>query len=66
LAEKLESQGSTVIVDDRKGRKLGFGQKAWDCELFGIKNRIAITPKTMEQGGYELTVRWEGSVIVKL
>jgi hypothetical protein len=28
LAEKLESQGSTVIVDDRKGRKLGFGQKA--------------------------------------
>ncbi len=49
-----------------KGKKFGFWQKAGDCELFGIKNRIAITPKTLEQGGYELTVRWEESVIVKL
>jgi prolyl-tRNA synthetase len=66
LAQKLESQWNTVILDDRKGKKFGFGQKAGDCELFGIKNRIAITPKTLEQGGYELTVRGEESVIVKL
>ena len=66
LAKDLESQWSTVILDDRKGKKFGFGQKAGDCELFGIKNRIAITPKTLDQWGYELTVRWEESVIVKL
>lgn len=66
LAEKLESQWANVIVDDRKGRKLWFGQKAGDCELFGIKNRIAITPKTLDLGGYELTVRWEESEIINL
>lgn len=66
LAEKLESQWNTVILDDRIWRKIGFGQKAGDCELYGVPNRIAITPKTLEQWGYELTVRWEESVIVKL
>lgn len=66
LAQKLESQGNTVILDDRKGKKFGFGQKAGDCELFGIKNRIAITPKTLEQGGYELTIRGEESQIIAL
>lgn len=39
------------------GRKDGFGQKAADCELWGIPNRIVISPKTLEQGGYELTER---------
>jgi len=39
------------------GRKDGFGQKAGDCELFGIPNRIVISPKTLEQGGYELMKR---------
>jgi hypothetical protein len=66
LAEKLESQWNTVILDDRMWRKFGFGQKAGDCELFGIKNRIAITPKTLEQWGYELTVRGEESKIISL
>jgi prolyl-tRNA synthetase len=66
LALELESQWNTVILDDRKGKKFGFGQKAGDCELFGIKNRIAITPKTLDQGGYELTVRGEESQIVSL
>lgn len=66
LAEKLESEWKTVILDDRMWRKVWFGQKAWDCELFGIQNRIAITPKTLEQGGYELTIRGEESQIVSL
>jgi prolyl-tRNA synthetase len=66
LAEKLESQWNTVILDDRMWRKIGFGQKAGDCELYGIPNRIAITPKTLDLWGYELTVRWEESVIVKI
>ena len=55
-----------MILDDRMGRKIGFGQKAGDCELFGIKNRIAITPKTLEEGGYELMVRGEESKIIAL
>lgn len=66
LSEKLESQGNTVILDNRMGKKFGFGQKAGDCELFGIKNRIAITPKTLDLGGYELMVKWEESQIINL
>ncbi len=66
LAQDFESQWNTVILDDRKGKKFGFWQKAGDCELFGIKNRIAITPKTLEQWGYELTVRGEASKIIVL
>lgn len=54
LAEKLESEGKSVILDDRFGSKFGFGQKAADCELWGIPTRIAITPKTVERGGYEI------------
>lgn len=64
LAEKLESKGKTVILDDRMGKKIGFGQKAWDCELFGIPNRIVISPKTIEAGWFELTVRGEESEII--
>ena len=66
LWEQLEATGKTVILDDRMGRKLGFGQKAWDCELWGISNRIVISPKTLEQGGYELLERGEESKIVKI
>jgi len=54
LATKLESEGKSVLIDDRMGSKYGFGQKAADAELFGIPTRIAITPKTLEQGRYEL------------
>lgn len=53
LAQKLESEGKSVILDDRMGSKFGFGQKAADCELWGIPTRISITPKTLENGGYE-------------
>lgn len=57
LAKKLESEWKSVILDDRMGKKVGFGQKAGDCELFGIPNRIVISPKTLEMGGYELKTR---------
>lgn len=66
LAEQLESQWHTVILDDRMGRKDGFWQKAWDCELYWIPNRIVLSPKTLEQGGYELLERWEETQIVTL
>ncbi|MCD5374866.1 proline--tRNA ligase, partial [Candidatus Gracilibacteria bacterium] len=64
--EELEKKGETVILDDRMGRKDGFGQKAGDCELWGIPNRIVISPKTLELGGYELLKRGTESEIIKL
>jgi prolyl-tRNA synthetase len=54
LAEKFEKDWKEVILDDRMWRKFGFGQKAWDAELLWIPNKIIISPKTIEQGGYEL------------
>jgi prolyl-tRNA synthetase len=59
LATSLEQSGKTVILDDRIGSKYGFGQKAADCDLWGIPNRIVISPKTLEKGGYELRNRTE-------
>lgn len=64
LAEKLEAEWNSVILDDRMGKKIGFGQKAGDCELYWIPNRIAVTAKTIEQGWYELKKRWEEIEIV--
>jgi len=66
IASQLESEGKEVILDDRMGKKFGFGQKAADCELWGIPNRIVISPKTLEQGGYELTERGQESKIIEL
>ncbi len=66
LGQELESQGNTVILDDRMWRKDGFGQKAGDCELWGIPNRIVISPKTLEQGGYELMKRGEEAEIINI
>ncbi|MDD5213355.1 MAG: His/Gly/Thr/Pro-type tRNA ligase C-terminal domain-containing protein [Candidatus Gracilibacteria bacterium] len=58
LAKEIETKGGNVIIDDRTG-KVGFGQKANDADLLGIPNRIIISPKTLEQGGYELKGRKE-------
>ncbi len=66
IGNNLESQWKTVILDDRMGKKFGFWQKAGDCELWWIPNRIVISPKTLEQGGYELLERGKESVIIKL
>jgi prolyl-tRNA synthetase len=65
LAKELESTGKTVILDDRMGGKYGFGQKAADADLWGIPNRIVLSPKTLEKGGYELR-KWgeeEGTIV---
>ncbi len=66
LGKKLESEGNTIILDDRFGRNYGFGQKAGDCELWGIPNRIVVSGKTLEQGGYELLERGKEARIVQL
>lgn len=66
IANKLESEWKSVILDDRMWKKVAFGQKAGDCELFWIPNRIVVSPKTIEAGGYELTTRGEESKIISL
>ena len=66
IAIELEKKWETVILDDRMWRKAGFWQKAGDCELYWIPNRIVISPKTLEKGGYELKKRGEEEVIVEL
>lgn len=65
LAQKLESQGAEVLIDDRE--KVWFGQKASDADLLGIPNRIILSDKTLESGGYELKSRnAEESILVKI
>jgi prolyl-tRNA synthetase len=64
LALILEKEWKSVILDDRL-ENIGFWQKAWDCELYWIPNRIVISQKTIEQGGYELLRRGEEARIVK-
>lgn len=66
IAQNLEMQGASVILDDRMGKKFGFGQKAGDCEIWGIPNRIVLSPKTREQGGYEIQRRGENPKIISL
>lgn len=56
LAQRLESEGHTVLIDDRN---TGFGVKAGDADLLGIPNRIVLSDKTLAQGGYELKGRKE-------
>lgn len=66
LAKEIETKWWNVIIDDRIG-KVWFGQKANDADLFGIPNRIIISPKTLEQGGYELKKRSENEgIIIKI
>ena len=65
MAIRLEAKWKTVILDDRMWKKVGFGQKAWDCELFWIPNRVVISPKTVEKGWFEVTLRGQESEIVK-
>ena len=66
IAKDLEEAWEEVIIDDRMDRKIWFWQKAWDCELFWIPNRIVISPKTLEKWGYELKQRWKKEKIIKI
>jgi prolyl-tRNA synthetase len=63
LALKLEKEWKSVILDDRTGN-VGFWQKAWDCELFWIPNRIVVSSKTIEKWWYELLKRGKEVEIV--
>ncbi len=61
LAKTLENSGKKVLIDDRN---TGFGQKAGDADLFGIPNRIILSDKTLEKGGYEQKKRKEDTLTI--
>lgn len=65
MTEKLEAKWKTVILDDRMNKKIGFWQKAGDCELFWIPTRVVISPKTVELWGFEVTLKGEEPQLVK-
>jgi len=55
IAKKLEADKQEVILDDRMGKKIGFGVKIKDAELLGIPNIIVISDKTKDkEEGYEI------------
>jgi prolyl-tRNA synthetase len=63
---KLETEWKNIILDDRMNKKIWFWQKAKDCELFWIPNRIVISPKTIEKWGYEVKEFWKEEEIIKI
>lgn len=55
IAKKLEADNQEVILDDRMGKKIGFGVKIKDAELLGIPNIIVVSDKTKDkEEGYEI------------
>ena len=59
LAKNLQIDWKEVILDDRMWRNYWFWQKANDCDLWWIPNRIVISDKTIEKWWYELRKYWE-------
>lgn len=60
LYKKLTAENFEVLFDDRV---VSPGVKFNDSELMGIPVRIVISPKTIENGQYEITIRATGEKI---
>ena len=58
--EELRAAGIDVLLDDRRERA---GVKFNDCDLIGYPVRIAIGPKTIENGSIEVKVRRTGELV---
>ena len=58
--EDLRTAGVDVLLDDRRERA---GVKFNDCDLIGYPVRIAIGPKTIENGSIEVKVRKTGELV---
>lgn len=58
--KNLTAQNFEVLFDDRN---LSAGTKLTDSELMGIPVRIVISPKTIENGVMEITIRETGEKI---
>ena len=60
IYEELRAAGVDVLLDDRRERA---GVKFNDCDLIGYPVRIAIGPKTIENGSIEVKVRKTGELV---
>ena len=60
IYEELRAAGVDVLLDDRRERA---GVKFNDCDLIGYPVRIAIGPKTIENGNIEVKVRRTGELV---
>ena len=60
IYEELRAAGIDVLLDDRRERA---GVKFNDCDLIGYPVRIAIGPKTIENGSIEVKVRRTGELV---
>ena len=58
--EELRAAGVDVLLDDRRERA---GVKFNDCDLIGYPVRIAIGPKTIENGTIEVKIRKSGELV---
>ena len=57
IHDMLESAGIETLLDDRRGKKFGPGQKFADHELLGIPARITISEKTLAENSVEFVER---------
>ena len=57
LHDEIESDGTTVLYDDRD---LSAGEKFADSDLIGIPHRIIISDRTQESGNVEVVDRRRG------
>ena len=60
IYEELRAAGVDVLLDDRRERA---GVKFNDCDLIGYPVRIAIGPKTIENGTIEVKLRKSGELV---
>ena len=60
LYARLQAENFEVLYDDRAA---SAGVKLTDSELMGIPVRIVISPKTIENGNIEITLRATGEKI---
>ena len=60
IYEEFRAAGIDVLLDDRRERA---GVKFNDCDLIGYPVRIAIGPKTIENGSIEVKVRRTGALV---
>lgn len=60
IYEELRAAGVDVLLDDRRERA---GVKFNDCDLIGYPVRIAIGPKTIENGTIEVKLRRTGELV---
>jgi prolyl-tRNA synthetase len=64
LYQELQSQGVTVLYDDRDVRA---GEKFADADLMGIPHRIVVSGRSLEAGGFEYKLRTdaESKIVTK-